>query len=47
MSKLNLAIPDDEIGWAQSRVAAGKFASIDACVSQLARRDRAEAKQLG
>ena len=31
---LDLAIPDDEIGWARSRVAAG-----------LARRDRAEAEE--
>jgi hypothetical protein len=45
MSKLNLAISDDEIGWAQSRVAAGEFASIDAYFSQLARRDRAETEE--
>jgi antitoxin ParD1/3/4 len=45
MSNLNLAISDDEIGWAQSRVAAGEFASIDAYFSQLAQRDRAEAEE--
>lgn len=45
MSKLNLAISDDEIGWAQSRVASGAFDSIDAYFSQLARRDRAEAEE--
>lgn len=45
MPKLNLAISDDEIGWAQSRVAAGEFASIDAYFSQLARRDRADAEE--
>ena len=45
MPKLNLAISDDEIGWAQSRVAAGEFASIDAHFSQLAWRDRTEAEE--
>ncbi len=45
MSKLNLVISDDEIGWAQSLVAAGEFASIDAYFSQLARRDKAEAEE--
>ena len=42
MPKLDLSIPDDEIGWAQSRVAAGEFAGIDAYFSQLARRNRTE-----
>ena len=45
MPKLNLAISDDEIGWAQPRVAADEFASIDAYFSQLARRDRADAEE--
>lgn len=45
MTKLNIAIPEDEIGWVQSRVAAGEYASIDAYFSQLAKRDRAEAEE--
>jgi antitoxin ParD1/3/4 len=45
MTKLNIAIPDDEIGWVQSRVAAGEYASIDAYFSQLTKRDRAEAEE--
>jgi antitoxin ParD1/3/4 len=42
MTKLGIAIADDEIGWAQARIATGEFASIDAYVNQLIRRDRAE-----
>ena len=45
MSKLSLAIPDDDLGWAESRVKAGEFESIDAYFSELARRDRAEAAE--
>jgi antitoxin ParD1/3/4 len=45
MTKLNIAIPEDEIGWAQSRVAAGEYASIDAYFSQLTKRDRAETEE--
>jgi antitoxin ParD1/3/4 len=44
MTKLGIAIGDDEIGWAQARIAAGEYASIDAYVSQLIRRDRDESK---
>lgn len=42
MTRLGIAIADDEIGWAQARVANGEFANIDAYVSQLIRRDRVE-----
>ncbi len=42
MTKLGIAIADDEIGWAQARIATGEFANIDAYVSQLIQRDREE-----
>jgi antitoxin ParD1/3/4 len=42
MTKLGIAIADDEIGWAQTRIATGEFANIDAYINQLIRRDRAE-----
>ena len=45
MTRFSIAIPEDDIGWAESRVAAGEFASVDAYFSQLARRDRAEAEE--
>ena len=45
MTRFSIAIPEDDIGWAKSRVAAGEFASVDAYFSQLARRDRAEAEE--
>jgi hypothetical protein len=47
MKQVSIAIPDDEIDWAQSRVAAGEFASIDAYFSDLAQRDRASAEEMG
>ena len=46
MKQVSIAIPDDEIDWAQSRVAAGEFASIDAYFSALAQRDRASAEEV-
>ena len=45
MTRFSIAIPEVDIGWAKSRVAAGEFASVDAYFSQLARRDRAEAEE--
>lgn len=45
MTKVNIALPDDDLGWAKSRVAKGEFASVDAYFSQLAKRDRAEAEE--
>ena len=42
MTKLGIAIADDEIGWAQARIATGEFANIDAYINQLIRRDRVE-----
>lgn len=45
MKQVKIAIPDDDIGWAQSRVAAGEFANLDSYFSELARRDRAEAEE--
>jgi len=45
MKQVSIAIPEDDIGWAKSRVAAGEFASVNAYFSQLARRDRAEAEE--
>jgi len=45
MKQVSIAIPEDDIGWARSRVAAGEFASVDAYFGQLARRDRAEAEE--
>lgn len=45
MSKVSLAISDEEIGWAKSRVESGAYHSIDAYFSELAQRDRAEAEE--
>jgi Arc/MetJ-type ribon-helix-helix transcriptional regulator len=45
MTQVNIALPDDDLGWAKARVAAGEFASVDAYFSQLAKRDRAEAEE--
>lgn len=45
MSKLNLAISEDALGWAKSRVDAGEFSSIDAYFAELARRDQTEAEE--
>jgi Arc/MetJ-type ribon-helix-helix transcriptional regulator len=45
MEQLSIALPEDDIGWAQSRVSAGEFASVDAYFSELAQRDRAEAHE--
>ncbi len=45
MTKLGIAIADDDIGWAEARIAAGEYANIDAYVSQLIRRDRAESEE--
>lgn len=45
MTKLGIAIADDEIGWAQARIAKGEFANIDAYVNQLIRRDRVESEE--
>jgi antitoxin ParD1/3/4 len=45
MTKLGIAIADDEIGWAQARIAKGEFANIDAYVNQLIRRDRIESEE--
>jgi antitoxin ParD1/3/4 len=45
MTKLGIAIADDEIGWAEARIAAGEYANIDAYVSQLIRRDRIESEE--
>ena len=44
MTQLSIALAEDEIGWARSRVAAGEVASLDDYFSQLAKRDRAEAE---
>ena len=45
MIHVQVTIPDTEIGWAQSRVAAGEFDSLDAYFTALAKRDRAEAEE--
>ena len=45
MKQVKIEIPEDDIGWAQSRVAAGEFVSLDAYFSELAQRDRAEAEE--
>ena len=40
-----IAIPEDDLRWAKSRVAAGEIDSVEAYFSQLAKRDRAEAEE--
>jgi antitoxin ParD1/3/4 len=45
MTKLGIAIADDDIGWAEARIAAGEYANMDAYVSQLIRRDRVECEE--
>ena len=45
MKQVKIAIPEDDMGWAQSRVAAGEFATLDSYFGELARRDRAEAEE--
>ena len=40
-----IAIPEDDLRWAESRVAAGEIDSVEAYFSQLAKRDRAEAEE--
>ena len=45
MKQVKIAIPADDMSWAQSRVAAGEFADLDSYFSELARRDRAEAEE--
>ena len=45
MPAANIAIPEDDLRWARSRVAAGEIDSVEAYFSQLARRDRAEAEE--
>ena len=44
MTKLSIALADDDIDWARSRVAAGEYADLDPYFSQLARRDRSQAE---
>lgn len=45
MSRLNIKLSDDQIGWAKTRVEAGEFESLDAYFSELAERDRAEVEE--
>ena len=45
MTKLNVAISEEDIGWAKSRVAAGEIDSVESYFSQLAKRDKAEAEE--
>ena len=45
MTKLSIAISEEDIGWAKSRVAAGKIDSVESYFSQLAKRDKAEAEE--
>ena len=45
MTKLNIDISEEDIGWAKSRVAAGEIDSVEAYFSQLAKRDKAEAEE--
>ena len=45
MASLPVTIPEAELGWARSRVEAGKAPSIDAYFADLARRDRAQAEE--
>lgn len=44
MASVALIIPETELGWAESRVAAGEASSIDAYFADLARRDREQAE---
>jgi Arc/MetJ-type ribon-helix-helix transcriptional regulator len=46
VKQVSIAISEDEIEWARSRVAAGEFPSIDAYFSELAQRDRASAEEI-
>jgi antitoxin ParD1/3/4 len=46
MTNLALQLPEAELGWARSRVAAGQAPSIDAYFADLARRDREQAEDL-
>jgi Arc/MetJ-type ribon-helix-helix transcriptional regulator len=45
MSRLSIALADDDIDWARGRVADGAFASVDSYFSELAKRDRAEIEE--
>ena len=46
MKQVSIAVPEEEIDWARSRVEAGEFPSIDAYFSELAHRDRASAEEV-
>lgn len=45
MAKFGIAIADDDIDWAKSRIASGDYIDLDAYISQLIHRDRTEIEE--
>ena len=46
MASLPITIPEAELGWARSRVEAGKAPSVEAYFADLARRDQEESEEI-